>query len=136
MSTLNPLSPRAKVALVAEILTEYVPSWRILSQSNVVDMVRAARDVEPRKPRLPAPQEHDAARRLGRAVQRTLRLLPTDSRCLIRSLVLTRLLARRSIPSMIVIGVRKAPLFEAHAWVEHDGQPILPAGEFTRLTEL
>ena len=116
MATLEPLSPLAKIALVAEILTEYVPSWRILGEPNVVEMVRAAR--------------------LGRAVRRTLALLPTDSRCLIRSLVLTRLLARRSIPNTLVIGVRKTSEFEAHAWVEHAGQPILPAGDYTRLTEL
>lgn len=136
MSTLEPLSPRGKIALVAEILTEYVPSWRILGEPNVIDMVRAARDVEPTRPRVPSVQEHDVARRLGGAVGKTLRLLPTDSRCLIRSLVLTRMLARRSIPNTLVIGVRKAPEFEAHAWVEHEGRPILPAGEYTRLTEL
>lgn len=136
MSTLQPLSPRGKIALVAEILTEYVPSWRILGQSNVIDMVRAARAVEPTRRHVSALEEHDTARRLGRAVLRTLRLLPTDSRCLIRSLVLTRLLARRSIPNTLVIGVRKTSEFEAHAWIEHDGQPILPAGEYTRLTEL
>jgi hypothetical protein len=85
---------------------------------------------------VPSLVEHDVARRLGRAVGKTLRLLPTDSRCLIRSLVLTRLLARRAIPNTIVIGVRKAPDFQAHAWVEHEGRPILPAGEYTRLTEL
>jgi hypothetical protein len=50
--------------------------------------------------------------------------------------VLIRVLANRSIPSTLVIGVRKRPEFEAHAWVEHDGASILPAGEFTRLMEL
>jgi hypothetical protein len=98
--------------------------------------VRAVREVEPSRSPLSPVEEHDTARRLGRAVQRTLRLLPTDSRCLIRSLVLTRLLARRSIPNTLVIGVRKTGEFEAHAWIEHGGQPILPAGEYTRLTEL
>ena len=136
MSTIRPLGPRGKAALVAEILAEYVPSWRILGRANVVEMVHAARDVPATRPRVPAPEEHDVARRLGRAVGKTLRLLPTDSRCLIRSLVLTRLLTRRAIPNTLVIGVRKAPHFQAHAWVEHDGRPILPAGEYTRLTEL
>jgi hypothetical protein len=136
MSTIEPLRPAEKVALVAEILAEYVPSWRILGRPNVVEMVSAARDVPASKPPVPSLVEHDVARRLGRAVGKTLRLLPTDSRCLIRSLVLTRLLARRAIPNTIVIGVRKAPDFQAHAWVEHEGRPILPAGEYTRLTEL
>jgi hypothetical protein len=35
-----------------------------------------------------------------------------------------------------VIGVRKGSEFQAHAWVEHDGEAILPRGEYTRLTEL
>jgi hypothetical protein len=136
MSTIQPLRLFEKIALVFEILTEYVPSWRILGEPNIIDMVRAVREVEPSRSPLSPVEEHDTARRLGRAVQRTLRLLPTDSRCLIRSLVLTRLLARRSIPNTLVIGVRKTSEFEAHAWIEHDGQPILPAGDYTRLTEL
>lgn len=136
MGAFRPLGPLGKVALVAEILKDYVPTWRILSRPNVVEMVAAARDVHPGMSRGPANLEHLTALRLGRAVSRTLRLLPTDSRCLIQSLVLSRLLARRSIPGTIVIGVSKTSEFKAHAWVEHRGEPILPAGEYTRLTEL
>jgi hypothetical protein len=64
--------------------------------------------------------------------------LPGDTRCLARSLVLTQLLARRGIPSRLVIGARPAPRFLAHAWVEHAGQPVLPIGDgsFGRLVEL
>jgi hypothetical protein len=133
---MDPLSHRERIALLAEILVEYVPSWRILRYNNVVEMVRAARDVGPTRPRGPAVQEHKLALRLGRAVIKTLRLLPTDSRCLIRSLVLARVLTRRSIPHTLVIGVRNDPEFTAHAWIEHEGQPVLPAGQYTRLTEL
>lgn len=136
MKTMDPLSPRERAALLTEILIEYVPSWRILRNRNVVEMVRAARDVPAAQPRGPASQEHKLALRLGRAVVRTLGLLPTDSRCLIRSLVLTRILTRRSIPHTLVIGVRNDPEFAAHAWVEHEGRPVLPSGEYTRLTEL
>jgi hypothetical protein len=136
MKTLDPLGPRARIALLGEILTEYVPCWQILRTKNVVDMVKAARDVSVTHPRGPAFQEHKMALRLGRAVVKTLRLLPTDSRCLIRSLVLSRILTRRSIPHTLVIGVRNSPEFMAHAWVEHEGYPVLPAGEYTRLTEL
>jgi len=35
-----------------------------------------------------------------------------------------------------VIGVMKESDFKAHAWVEHDGMPILPAGPYTRLMEM
>ena len=136
MGDFRPLGPLGKIALVAEILRDYVPMWRLLSHPNLVEMAHAARDVHPGTARGPAELEHRTALRLGRAVSRTLRLLPTDSRCLIRSLVLTRVMARRSIPGTIVIGVTRSPEFEAHAWVEHGGEPILPAGEFTRLTEV
>ena len=122
--------------MLGEILTEYVPCWRILRTKSVVGMVRAARDVPASHPRGPAFQEHRMALRLGRAVVKTLRLLPTDSRCLIRSLVLSRILTRRAIPHTLVIGVRNEPEFMAHAWVEHEGYPVLPAGDYTRLTEL
>jgi hypothetical protein len=78
------------------------------------------------------------AHRLGAAVMRTLALLPGDTRCLARSLVLTQLLARREIPATLVIGARTGPDFLAHAWVEHAGAPVLPPGEgsFARLVEL
>jgi hypothetical protein len=80
----------------------------------------------------------EEARRLGHAVARTLSLIPGDTRCLARSLVLTRLLARRGIPAKLVIGARAEPDFLAHAWVEYEGQPVISAGDgsFARLVEL
>lgn len=78
-----------------------------------------------------------AALRLGAIVQRLLGALPFDSRCLIRSLVLTRMLTRRGVGSIFVVGVRAKPHFLAHAWLERDGVPLLPTRpEFHRLTEL
>ena len=67
-----------------------------------------------------------------------LRLLPTDARCLMRSLVLASLLARHGIYGRLVIGVRPDATFAAHAWIEVDGQPVLPTAqeEFRRLIEL
>lgn len=78
------------------------------------------------------------ALRLGNAVDRTLSVLPTDSRCLVQSLVLTRLLSARGVPSTLVIGAHSTAQFEAHAWVEYQGRPVLPPGEFlnSRLLEL
>jgi hypothetical protein len=78
--------------------------------------------------------------RLARAVQRTLPLLPADSRCLTQSLVLTNLLARRGVSSTLVIGVA-APddePFGAHAWVELEHRALLPGGNeaYPRLVEL
>ena len=76
--------------------------------------------------------------RLARATQRTLRMLPTDTRCLMQSLTLSALLARRGSPSRLVIGVSPGEEFGAHAWVELDGRPLLPPGgdTFQRLVEL
>jgi Transglutaminase-like superfamily len=67
-----------------------------------------------------------------------LELVPGDTRCLARSLVLTRLLARRGIPAKLVIGIRADPEFLAHAWVECEGKPVLSPGDgsFARLVEL
>jgi hypothetical protein len=64
--------------------------------------------------------------------------MPGDTRCLARSLVLTRLLAGRGIQAKLVIGTRPAPDFLAHAWVEHAGDPVLAPGDgsFGRLVEL
>lgn len=76
---------------------------------------------------------------LGHAVGRLVPRLPVaDTRCLTRSLVLSRMLDRRGIPSTLVIGVRAGEDFGAHAWVEVAGHPVLPAGEYAqgRLTEL
>jgi hypothetical protein len=79
-----------------------------------------------------------AGARLGRAVTRVLGPLPADSRCLMTSLVLCRLLARRGAAASLVIGVRGGSSFGAHAWVELDGHPLLPPneGEFERLVTL
>ena len=82
--------------------------------------------------------EKVAGLRLGRAVGKTLGVLPADARCLIRSLVLMSLLAQRGIASSVVIGVKSEPEFGAHAWVESGGTPLLPPieGEFSRLVEI
>jgi hypothetical protein len=56
----------------------------------------------------------------------------------VQSLVLTRLLAARSIPSRLVIGARSDGPFMAHAWVECDTVAVLPARgyENSRLVEI
>jgi len=71
---------------------------------------------------------------------RLLSVLPTDSRCLIRSLVLLALLERRGAGATLVVGVRTEPQFAAHAWVECQGEALLPMTDgddrFERLTTL
>ncbi len=114
----------------------YLQARRELRRAPIASAVAALRSEPPRAAVAAATVEE--ARRLGYAVARTLALMPGDTRCLARSLVLTRLLARRGIPAKLVIGARAAPDFLAHAWVEYDGQPVLSPGDgsFGRLVEL
>lgn len=57
------------------------------------------------------------------------RRAPND--CLVRSLALFRFLREQSIPAEHVIGVARMP-FQAHAWVECGGQPILDQQSMSR----
>lgn len=51
--------------------------------------------------------------------------VPFPSTCLTRSLLLNWLLRRRGVPTELRIGTRLIQgNFEAHAWVEHEGEPI------------
>jgi hypothetical protein len=126
-----------KAALAFEILATYLRARWLLARGDLPGAVATLRDA-PDAPSAPVPGSHRIGRRLGRAVVNTLSVLPVDSRCLMRSLVLTRLLARRGIPATLVISARPGPEFGAHAWVEHAGRPLLPVGDFAdaRLLEL
>jgi Transglutaminase-like superfamily len=123
--------------LAAEIIAAYVRAWRELRRSpiaTVVERLRAGRSTHP----VEDPEALAEARRLGRAVVRALTVVPGDTRCLRRSLVLMQLLTRRGISARLVIGARTSPDFLAHAWVEHGGEPVLWSGDgsFGRLVEL
>ena len=124
------LPASAKARLIIEIVVTYVPALRLLRTSDLNAMVKAARDVRATPEPVDRQNERDLALRLGFIVARVLEPLPSDSRCLVRSLVLLRMLTRRSIPASLVIGVKTGPPFEAHAWIEHDGLPVLPAHDF------
>ena len=127
-----PLDLQLRVAL--EIVTTYLQvRWRFL-RGDVRDVVAALRR--------DAVDLHDTyqayriGRRLGQPVRRTLDPLPWDSRCLMRSLVLLRMLARRGVVCELVIGVKPGEKFEAHAWIEHEGHPLLPTLAYEPLTVL
>lgn len=133
------LSPVDRVRLAAEIAVTYWSARWWLLRLSFPEAVAAARDVRPvAPPVISDPELHSGAcLRLGTAVQRTLRALPVDSRCLVTALVLTRMLARRGIDSSFVLGVRAQPSFAAHAWVERGGVALLStAPEFQRLAEI
>ncbi len=142
-----------RLRLAAEILAAYAHARRALRRAPIDDVVAGLRShaAVPGASSYVNASATDAntdtdtdegtlyeARRLGHAVTRLLVLLPGDTRCLIRSLVLTQLLARREISATLVIGTRPAPDFLAHAWVEHDGNPVIDPGDgsFGRLVEL
>jgi hypothetical protein len=134
----RPLGPGERLRLAAEIVAAYLKARRELRRAPIAPVLAALRSEASLPPRAPTAGALEEARRLGRAVARTLRLMPGDTRCLVRSLVLTRLLARRGIPAKLVIGARATPDFLAHAWVEYDGQPVLSPGDgsFGRLVAL
>jgi hypothetical protein len=130
-----------KAALGHEIISTYLRMRLILRRGDVTSTVRQLRDrsgLQPPGQDEICPDTLLTGMRLGHAVGRTLRLLPSDSRCLMRSLVLLRILARRGLASSLVIGVSPAPEFKAHAWIELAGEPVLPAGSgnYARLVEL
>lgn len=134
--------PLLKFVLAAEILLAYSATrLRMLPQVDVRELVVASRARPARTQAQLEPGSPEAwltAARLGYAVSRTLGILPTDSRCLVQALVLSRLLSARGIPSTFVIGAHSEPDFAAHAWVEHEGRPVLPQQDFhgSRLLEL
>jgi hypothetical protein len=131
------LRPRQRARLAAEIVVAYLRAQRALRQAPIASVVERLRSGGP-PVSVGDGYAFAEALRLGRAVVRTLRLVPGDTRCLRRSLVLIQLLAKRGIPARLVIAARTDPDFLAHAWVEYDGEPVLsPAGDsFGRLVEL
>lgn len=134
----RPLGPGERARLGLEIVAAYARASRELRRASIEEVVARLRAAGPSPAAGPEAAELEEARRLGRATVRTLRLLPGDTRCLRRSLVVLRLLARRGIAARLVIGARTGPDFLAHAWVEHGGEPVLSPldGSFGRLVEL
>jgi hypothetical protein len=121
------MTRRAKARLAAEIVCTYALTRWSLRRATLPSVVARLRRVE--GPRLRGRLSSGHGARLGRAVGRTLSPLPVDSRCLVRSLVLLRMLARRGESADLVIAARPGEAahgFEAHAWVEVGGQAILP----------
>jgi hypothetical protein len=132
------LSAAGKAMLLLEVLRTYVRARWLLWRRDLPSVVAAVEQPGSGAGRGDEDSDLRLGARLGRVTIRCLGLLPTDSRCLVRSVVLMALLSRRGISSSLVIGVRPGQEFEAHAWIERDGQPLLPAeqGVYSRLVEL
>lgn len=129
--------PVRKVRVMVEILRAYVRARVLLGRREFPVVLAGLRDL-PNTSKASELDQQLLGVRLGRAIERTLGPLPTDSRCLIKSLVLTRLLANRGIRGEFIIGVRWDPNFQAHAWVEKAGIALLDdgGGSYERLAEL
>jgi hypothetical protein len=141
-----PVSPNhiARLGLVdrsrlgAEILAAYARVRWLLHRQNPAEAVDSLRR-HARRHELSSDAGTDlvVGWRIAHAVNVTLRPLPTDVRCLFRSLTLLTLMERRDIHPKLIIGVRPEP-FAAHAWIELHGQPLLAAADpdHERLAEL
>ena len=130
------LPAASKLRLSVEVIVAYARARRALRRHDLPAAAAAMRRA-PDRHHHACDDAYGTGLRLGRVVLRVLGLLPRDPRCLMTSLVLTALLARRGIPATLVVGVRPDP-FAAHAWVEHRGRPLLaPAtAPFERLVEV
>lgn len=132
------LGPLQRTRLGSEILVAYVRVRWLLHSREPADAVALLRRHARRHPISTEPaMELVVGERLGHAVSVALAPLPSDVRCLFRSLTLLTVMERRDLHPKLVVGVRPRP-FAAHAWIELHGQPLLPAAEhgFERLTEL
>jgi transglutaminase superfamily protein len=73
------------------------------------------------------PARRNPPERLGRAVNRSLRLGDRQPTCLVKSLVLFRLLREQGDQGELVIGLPdRSGNQTAHAWVELDGTDVGP----------
>jgi hypothetical protein len=136
---LDRLSLWAKARLSSEVVSTYL---RVRWAMRGDDAEEAVRRIRQRAGGYPVEfdaqgEELVAAWRLARATRRVLLSLPSDTRCLFRSLTLMSMLERRGIPQQLVIAVRPQP-FAAHAWIEVEGQAVLSDADpgYERLLEI
>jgi Transglutaminase-like superfamily len=127
-----------KSGLTIEIVATYTRVRWGLRRRNLPTVVASLRARPLDRCRPEVALDPGSAWAYANAVVKVLRLLPTDSRCLVRSLVLLALLAKRGIETDLVIGVLAEPQFAAHAWLEQGGVPLLKPGRASegRLVEL
>jgi hypothetical protein len=115
------LPPRAKVRLWLRIWRTFAIVVVRVRRAPLPDVVRSMRDAEVRADTGVHP------RRLGKIVERVLRIGPWRARCLLSALVLYRLLEEQGEGPQLVIGMPARPKDKiAHAWVELDGVDVGP----------
>jgi hypothetical protein len=141
-NNLDKLPPGRRLRLTGEVLSTYTRVRWVMRDDDAERAVHRLRTETRGEAEIPA-SEHQrdlellAAWRLAHATGRVLERLPSDSRCLFRSLTLMCMLERRGISQTLVVAVRPRP-FGAHAWLEVSGQPVLPDADpgYERLLEL
>jgi len=124
----KPIPLCGRIGLVGEVLADYCRVRWLLRRRDLRSVVAELRGSADGTT---DPSLQAAGARMGHAVARTLGCPPFDSRWLVRSLVLTSMLSRRWIDSVLVIGVKVEPGFSAQAWVESGGRPLLPALDYS-----
>jgi hypothetical protein len=114
------LSALGKAALLARVWLVAVRVWFAVRRHSL-DEVAATLGETTAEPRV-------STALLSRAVSRGLRVGSWQPRCLVRSLVLYRLLRAQGDPAELVIGLPIRPRnHEAHSWVELAGRDVGPA---------
>jgi hypothetical protein len=139
-TNLDRLAPIPRLRLTLEVVATYLRVRWLMRRDEPEQAVRALRaDASGPGPEIEMERENEvfAAWRLARAMEKVLARLPSDSRCLFSSLTLMRMLERRGIDQVLVIATRPRP-FGAHAWVEVEGEAVLPEADpgYERLLEL
>jgi hypothetical protein len=121
------LTPLPKLLLAVEVVAVY--AWvRWLLRSNDTPATAARLRRPPRRTRVTGAEPAEYGRHLAWATVRVLHRLPVDSRCLLQSLVLARLMTVRALDYAIVFSVGREETFEAHCWVEAGGVALLEPG--------
>jgi hypothetical protein len=127
-----PMTWREKISLSTEVLAAYTSARWLLRRRPLPEAILLLRSHAGRPPSGVStdsaqrnPADLVVARRIGRVVTRILRILPTDGRCLVRSVTLAALLEKRAIDCGVVIGAQADSNFAAHAWVEVGDHPVL-----------
>ena len=124
--------PLDRLRLSAEVVSTYARVRLLMWRRTLPDALDALR--RPSRRRVVDATDF----RVAYIVERVLRFLPTDTRCLMKSLVLLGMLQRREVSTKLVLGTSPQGKFEAHAWIEREGEALLwsGGGAFGRLTEL
>lgn len=119
----SPLALPARAAIALETLRQY---WRVRRMAKTMPLPRVLEQI---RGDLDHPARHRVFTtnpyRLSAIVQRVIAVLPTDTRCLMRSLTLLAMLTRRGTDAVLVLGINRSEEFGAHAWLELDGKPLL-----------